>query len=67
MANVRYQLKEDVYMKIDGLWALVAAGTVFDDKGTVNYASRHVTVLNETIPGLASHGTATPVRSVRIK
>lgn len=67
MANVRYQLKVDLYMPLDDQWSIVQSGTVFDDATTVNYSPAHVTVLSPTEPAgaLAPHGKATPVRNVR--
>ncbi len=67
MTNVRYQLKVDTYMQLDGQWGIVQSGTVFDDAPTVNYSPAHVTVLSPTEPAaaLAPHGKATPVRNVR--
>lgn len=69
MANARYQLKQDVVMKLDGQVQIVQSGTVFDDKDTVNYNTAHVTKLSpgETPGNLAPHGAPTPVRGVRTK
>ena len=67
MSNVRYQLKVDTYMQLDGQWGIVQSGTVFDDAPTVNYSPATVTVLSPTEPAsaLGSAGKATPVRNVR--
>lgn len=69
MPNARYQLKADVYMKLDGQWRIVQSGTVFDDSTAVGYALAHVTILSpgEPATALAPHGAATPVRGVRTK
>lgn len=64
MANVRYQLTQDVYMPLDGQWGVVGAGTVFDDAPNVTYAKGHATVLAETASALGSHARATSVRNV---
>ena len=67
MTNVRYQLKVDTYMQLDGQWGIVQSGTVFDDAPTVNYSPATVTVLSPTEPAgsLGATGKATPVRNVR--
>ena len=67
MTNVRYQLKSDVYMPLDGQWGLVRSGTVFDDAPTVNYTSTQVTILSPGEPAgsLGANGRATSVRNVR--
>ena len=66
MANVRYQLKADVYMPLDGQWGIVKAGTVFDDLSTVGYSSTHVTILSPGEPAgtLGPHNKSTSVRNV---
>ena len=69
MANNRYQLKVDTYMPLDGQWQLVQCGTVFDDNAVVNYSPATVIQLSpgESSGTLASHGKASPVRSVRTR
>lgn len=64
MANVRYQLKTDIYMPLDGQWGVVGCGTVFDDAPNVVYAIGHATVLTEPASTLGSHNRATSVRNV---
>lgn len=66
MANVRYQLKTDVYMPLDGQWGIVKSGTVFDDLPTVNYSPAHVTILSPGEPAgtLGPHNKSTSVRNV---
>jgi len=69
MANARYQLKQDVYMKLDGQWRIVQSGTVFDDNIAVGYAPAHVTTLSPGEPAVAldAHGSAKPIRLMRFK
>lgn len=64
--NVRYQLKTDIVMPLDGLIGVVGAGTVFDDAPTVGYTAAHVNVLSpgEAAGQLGTHGRATSVRNV---
>lgn len=67
MTNIRYQLKVDTYMPLDGQWGIVQSGTVFDDAPNVNYSPATVTILSPGEPAgaLGPSSKATPVRNVR--
>jgi hypothetical protein len=68
MTNVRYQLKQDIVMHLDGQVQIALSGTVFDDLPTTNYAAAHVTVLSPTEPaGTVNNSRPTSVRNVRTK
>lgn len=64
MANVRYQLRQNVYMTLDGQPQIVLSGTVFDDVANTTYAASHVNILS---PGETPNvvGKPTSVRSKR--
>lgn len=65
----RIQLLHDVYMKVDGQWAIVLSGSVIDVPDKAVFAGKHVSVLSPGEPAgaLAPHGGPTPVRSLRRK
>lgn len=64
MANARLQLTADVYMPLDGQWAIYLSGTIFDVALPHNLTPAHVTTVAES-PNPVSKPTS--VRGVRTR
>ena len=65
----RIQLKDTVYMQLDGLWQLVYSGSVVDVPSALAFSAAHASILSptEAAGSLAAHGKPTPVRNVRTR
>ena len=62
----RIQLKDHVYMPLQGQWQIVLTGSVIDVPTAGAFSSAHYTKLSEAA-GTLVNNTHTPVRNVRIK
>lgn len=65
----RVKLLDDIYMPIEGQWAIIRAGSVIDVPDKAAFATQHISVLSPGEPAgsLKNAAHARPIRSVVIK